>query len=67
MQSKRLILTPVEQVKPEQHVSPDALLEPQSPFKVAHALTDIDDAKAATTARRNEKRIARVRLYGMCQ
>lgn len=43
-------------------MSPDTPLEPQSPFKSSHALTDIDDVKAATTARRNEKRIARARL-----
>jgi hypothetical protein len=53
------------QVKPEQHTSPSALLEPQSPYKSAHcALTNIGAVKAAATARRNERRIVLVGNLG---
>jgi hypothetical protein len=66
MQSERLILTPVLQVRPVQQLSFVGLLEPQIPFTVSHALTDIDVVKVATTAMMNEKRMACARLYRMC-
>lgn len=52
VQSEQLILTPVLQVKPELHVSWDALLKPRTPSKVVHTLTNMDVVKAAGVTRR---------------
>jgi hypothetical protein len=41
VQSERLMLTPISQVRSEQRALLNALLEPQTLFKLAHALTDI--------------------------
>jgi len=57
VQRERLMLTPISQVRSEQRALLNALLEPQTPFKLAHALTDIIFVKAAITARRNQKRM----------
>lgn len=62
MQSEQLILTFVLQVKPELHVSWDALLEPRTPSKVVHTPTNMDVVKAAGVTRRKHDL---ARSYGM--